>query len=421
MVPAIKVEGLGKRFRTYTADRPYTLQEAFVRGFRDLRKHSYFWALREINFDVLPGRITGVIGRNGSGKSTLLRLVGGVIEPDAGQVTVNGNIGALIDLGVGFHPELTGRENLNINAVISGLTRKETARRLDEIIHFAELEAFVDSPLRTYSTGMQMRLGFSIAIHTDPQVLLVDEVLAVGDAAFQEKCLERIAQIKQQGAALLLVSHDTSLVNRLCDEAVWLKAGEMAAKGTAEEVTRLYQADIQMETIKRTPGSKPARSTEDSGLRLLENRIGSLEMEITRVWLLDSHSQEIGALESGNPLSIELTYWAPNRVKSPIFTASIIRSDGVVCLDSSTQATGVMLPDLQGRGRIKLNLDWLALTPGRYSVEVGVFQHDWAYAYDFHSQAYPLVVVGAGGSKGVLATPQHWELLPEPESGPTGE
>ncbi len=420
MNPAIKAEGLGKRFRKYPADRPYTLQEAFVRAFRDLRQHTYFWALHEISFDVLPGKITGVIGRNGSGKSTLLRLVGGVGQPDAGRVMVDGKIGALIDLGAGFHPELTGRENLKINAVISGLTRQEASRRLDEIIQFAELEAFVDSPLRTYSTGMQMRLGFSIAIHTDPQVLLVDEVLAVGDAAFQEKCLERIDQIKEQGCAILLVSHDTSLVNRLCDEAVWLNAGEMAAQGPAEEVTQLYQADIRTETIKRTPTFKRARATEDSRLRLHENRIGSLELEITAVRLLDEHFQATGALESGGALRIELAYLAPKRVASPIFTGSVVRDDGVVCLDSSTQGAGVTLPDLEGRGRIILHLERLALTPGRYNVEVGVFQHDWAYAYDYHWQVYPLDVLGTGGGKGVLATPQRWELLPEPESGQFG-
>jgi lipopolysaccharide transport system ATP-binding protein len=409
MEPSIRVENLGKRYRKYSPHRSYTLQEIVVRGFRDFRKHPHFWALRGVNFELLPGKMTGIVGRNGSGKSTLLRVVGGVNLPEEGRVTVNGRIGALIDLGAGFHPELTGRENLLINAVISGLSRREAARRLAKIIQFAELEGFVDSPLRTYSSGMQLRLGFAIAIHTDPEVLLVDEVLAVGDASFQTKCLERIAEIKNQGCAILLVSHDTSLVSRLCDEALWLNAGQVAARGPAEEVTRLYLDDIKAESQMRSQTHPLGEAGGDQH----KNRLGTLEMEISGVWLLDENYREIKTLESGQPLKIRLAYHAPNRLASPIFTASVVRNDGMVCLDSSTQAAGMVLPDLEGRGTITLNLDRLDLAPGTYTVDVGVFPQDWAHAYDYHWQAYPLEIIGQGGGKGALLTPQHWVIKPD--------
>ena len=226
---AIVVEDLGKRFRRYPADRPRTLKETVVRGLRRTRPVDDFWALRDISFSVAPGRMVGVVGPNGAGKSTLLRLVGGVGRVDEGQVKVNGRIGALLDLGAGFHPDLTGRENVYINGVVAGLTRGQVADRFADIVEFAELEEFIDSPLRTYSTGMHMRLGFAVAVHTDPDILLIDEILAVGDLAFQRKCLDRIDQFRARGCTILLVSHDTPSLRRLGDEVLGLRRGELMA------------------------------------------------------------------------------------------------------------------------------------------------------------------------------------------------
>jgi len=241
----VMVEGLGKQFRRYHQDRPWTLQEVFQRGFRGLKPAEYFWALRQISFAIAPGRMVGVIGRNGAGKSTLLRLLGSVGRPDEGRVTVHGRIDALLDLGAGFHPDLTGRENVFISGVINGLTRREVSREFDSIVTFSELEDFIDSPLRTYSTGMPMRLAFAVATHTYPEVLLIDEILGVGDIAFQRKCLERIAHFKAEGCTIVLVSHDIGFVAKMCDEALWLHGGRVLLYGPANEFASWYIADAE--------------------------------------------------------------------------------------------------------------------------------------------------------------------------------
>jgi len=245
MRDAITVERLGKRFRLYHADRPWTLHESLLRGFQRLRPAETFWGLREVSFTVKAGRMVGVVGRNGAGKSTLLRLIGGVGRPDEGRVEVYGRVGALLTLGAGFHPELTGRENVFVNGVISGLTRAEVTRRLDSIIDFAELEQYIDRPLRVYSTGMQMRLAFSVATHTQPDLLLIDEVLGVGDYLFQRKCLDRIQQLKANGCAILLVSHEAAVIQSMCDESLWLRKGQLMSYGDSRRVVEEYLADSE--------------------------------------------------------------------------------------------------------------------------------------------------------------------------------
>ena len=239
---AVVVKDLSKQYRLYHADRPWTLHETLVRGFRRLQPREQFWALRDVSFSVAPGRVVGVIGSNGSGKSTLLRLIAGVGRADAGYINVSQRIGGLLDLGTGFHPDLTGRENVFVNGVISGLTRREVKQRFDSIVDFAELESFIDNPIRTYSTGMQMRLGFAIAIHARPEMLLIDEILSVGDHSFQRKCLDRITQFKNEGCTILIVSHDTGQISEFCDEAIWLNAGCLAASGPADAVVAQYLA-----------------------------------------------------------------------------------------------------------------------------------------------------------------------------------
>ncbi len=238
---AIFVEGLSKAFAHMHADRPMTLQEVFQRGIGRPKPANVFWALDDVSFRVGPGRIMGVIGFNGAGKSTLLRLIAGVGRPNRGRVEVRGRMRAMLDLGTGFHPELTGRENIFVSGVTSGLTRREVAERYDEIVDFSELEAIaLDDPLRTYSTGMHMRLAFSVASSFQPDILLVDEVLAVGDLRFQKKCFDRMDRFRAQGGTGLFATHAPELVARLCDEAIWLHEGRVAAHGSAGEVARAY-------------------------------------------------------------------------------------------------------------------------------------------------------------------------------------
>jgi lipopolysaccharide transport system ATP-binding protein len=240
MADLIVAKKVGKRFRRYHVDAPGSIHEALMRGFGKLRPADVFWGLRGVDFRAAPGRMIGIVGRNGAGKSTLLRLIAGVGRPDEGRIEVNGRLQALISLGAGFHPELSGRDNLMINGVTGGLTRRTVLKKFDEIVAFAEVEDFIDSPLRIYSSGMRMRLAFAIAIHSSPEILLLDEVLAVGDVAFQAKCMRRINEIKASGCTIILVCHDPGTVQRLCDEAVWMRAGKVAAHGPAESVIAAY-------------------------------------------------------------------------------------------------------------------------------------------------------------------------------------
>lgn len=411
MQNSIVVQGLSKQFSRYHADRPWTFKEAMLRGLHRMKPAERFWGLRDVSFQIAPGRMVGLIGRNGAGKSTLLRLIGGVGRPDRGKVKVQGRIGAMLDLGAGFHPELTGRENIFISGVIAGLTRNEVKKRFDSIVAFAELEQFIDNPLRTYSSGMQMRLGFAIAAHTSPDILLIDEVLAVGDLAFQNKCIERINTFKAEGCTIILVSHDESQIQQLCDEVVWLRSGQIVAHGNTEEVVKQYIAGIMQETRKRTPlDDSEFHALKGSKLRLNENRFGSQEIQITQVQLLDSEGNCAQEINTGDPLRIEIKYKAHQPICAPIFGASITREDALVCYDTSTAATGQSVPTLLDQGKITLHLDRLDLNSGCYYISVGIYESDWAYAYDYHHQVYPLYICQTGFEKGILSTPHQWEV-----------
>lgn len=405
------VRSLGKQFYRYHTYRPTTLKEALLSGLHYLKPAERFWALRDISFTVAPGQMLGLIGTNGAGKSTLLRLVGGVGRPDRGNVRVKGRIGALLDLGAGFHPDLTGRENVFVSGVVAGLSSREVAQRFDSIVEFAELQPFIDNPLRTYSTGMQMRLAFAVAVHTEPEVLLIDEFLYVGDLSFQAKCLERINQFQAQGCAILLVSHNIDEIQRLCDEVLWLRKGQMVAYGEPEVVAGQYVAEMRSETQRRTPVEQPPILTPSGAeLRVNENRFGSLEIEIIDLRLLDAAGFAITQLESGDSLRIEIKYQCHQPIYAPIFGVTISQEDGLACYDTNTATAGLSLPLIQGQGQIALKLERLDLKGGKYFVDVGVYERDWAYAYDYHWHVYPLMLHSARNDKGILHPPHSWEM-----------
>ncbi|HEU4325550.1 MAG TPA: ABC transporter ATP-binding protein [Roseiflexaceae bacterium] len=416
MPDAITVAGLGKRFLRRT-DRPTTLKETLLRGWRPAE---WRWGLRDVSFNVAPGTMLGVVGANGAGKSTLLRLIGGVGRPDEGRVVTCGRIGALLDLGAGFHPDLSGRENVQIAGVIAGLTRAELAGRFDEIVAFAELECAIDAPLRTYSSGMQMRLAFAVAVHTDPEILLIDEVLSVGDMAFQHKCVARIDQLKAQGCAIVLVSHEVDQLRRLCDQALWLREGQCAAYGAAEAVVGQYVAAMTDETRRRTPSQAHALELPSgTRLELHHNRFGSLEVTIGAVELLDASGHTTATLSAGEALRVVITCAAPQPVEGAILGVSLSRADGQICYDTSTAAAGVALPPIDGEARVTLLIERLDLAGGDYYVDVGIYARDWAYAYDYHWHAYPLNICSGPAGKGLLCPPQQWQITVSEPQGET--
>src|SRR5205809_3913465 len=264
MTAAIELVDVSKIYRRYGGRQFATLKSALLQRsiLRDLQPSDTFPALKDVSFSVPKGSTYGVIGRNGSGKSTALKLVAGITKPTSGTVRVEGRISALIELGAGFHPEISGRENVFINGIMLGLTKREIAARFDEIVDFAELTEFINAPVKTYSSGMYMRLGFAVAIHVNPDVLLVDEVLAVGDEGFTHKCLDKFAEFKRRGKTILLVTHSLGLVERFCDDALWLDAGKVRGHGDPKRIVGAYLTDIeQREEQELASGDAKARQS----------------------------------------------------------------------------------------------------------------------------------------------------------------
>jgi lipopolysaccharide transport system ATP-binding protein len=411
--PRIIAEGLGKQFKHRATQTPRTWGQLLSGSWRRARP-APFWALRDVSFSVNAGEMLGVIGPNGAGKSTLLCLLSGLSDPTTGRARINGRIGALLELGGGFVDDLTGRENAILAGVAAGLTRAEVRARLDDIVEFAEIREFFDEPVRTFSTGMRMRLAFAVAVHTEPEVLLVDEFLAVGDLAFQTKCRARIADLKDDGCAIVLVSHGIGDVRETCDRVLWLRDGRVAALDTAESVTELYQAEMHQRSLERTPAKERRRLADGRKLRRAENRLGSLEVEIARVELLSGTS-----MHSGDPFALELTYRSRQPVTAPIFVVSITREDGTVCLDTNTQGAHVSTEGLPPEGAIRFSIPRLEVGAGRYFANVGIFDAQWSHAYDYHWQVYPFTVDGSSEHKGVLAPKCRWDANPTGLATPT--
>ncbi|MCA9943248.1 MAG: ABC transporter ATP-binding protein [Anaerolineales bacterium] len=414
MKDAIIVEGLGKKFYHYSKDRPSTVLEMLARGLPGLRPERVFWGLRGIDFRISSGQIVGVIGENGAGKSTLLQLLGGVGRPDEGRVKVHGRIGGFLDLKAGLRPDLTGRENVYISGVISGLTRREVDERFDSIVDFAEIGEFIESPLRTYSTGMQMRLAFAVAAHTSPDILLIDEVLAVGDEAFRRKCFTRLEQFKEEGTTIVIVSHQVTQVRELCDEVLWLHNGHLVAHGDPEMVVGQYSTEMSM-TKKRRLRSVVSNDADADDptfrARGKKHRFGTNEMEITAVLLRDKAGDVVQSLPAGEPLTVEVVYKAPKTIAEPIFNVVITRERQVCCAVNTAGEEEVEV--VAGNGRFTLEFDRLDLVNGLYHIDVGIHAANWSHAYDYHWHLYPLeITANDGGHKGVLRPPFRWRLEP---------
>lgn len=411
MSGSVRVVDAGKQFNRYAEEGTPTLKRTMMRPLRARRPADRFWALRDISFEVESGGMLGLIGHNGSGKSTLLRLIGGVMRPDSGSVRTEGRLIGLLELNSGIHLELTGRENLMIGGVVAGMSLREVRARLDEIIDFAELGPFIDNPVRTYSAGMKLRLGFSVAVHADPGVLLIDEVLAVGDLAFQQKCLDRIRSFKKNGAAVVLATHDLAQVTAMCDRALWLKSGRIVELGDPHAVTGQYRVETESHMRRHTPESAPDLVTSDGTvLRTGINRFGSLEAEISDLRLLNREREPVAAIESGSPLTVEISYRARSRIDGLAvgLTIGTREQEDIVALTTADDRIGLPA-DAEPRS-ILLELDRLDLAPGDYVISPGLYRTDWDHAFDYHWHAYPIRVTGSEGPKGVLSPPHRWIL-----------
>jgi ABC-type polysaccharide/polyol phosphate transport system ATPase subunit len=423
-VNAIEVRAVHKVYRRYGRQKHFgTLKSALLSGgvLRQMRPDEVLQALNGVSFDVAAGRTFGIIGRNGSGKSTILKLIAGIGKPTSGIVRVNGRVSALIELGAGFHPEISGRENVFINGMMLGLTRRDIARRFDEIVSFAELEPFIDAPVKTYSSGMYMRLGFAVAINVDPDVLLVDEVLAVGDEAFTHKCLDKFAEFRRRGRTVLLVTHALDLVTRFCDEALWLDAGTARAHGDPKRVIDAYLMDVaagedaQLSNPRpRVPNPKPQSESREEGaiepedlFKASEGRWGSREVEITALDFLTSNGQPSHVFQSGDPVQIRMRVRAATMVRDFAFGIAIFTVDGVCCYGTNTHIEGAAPEELSGDGEVTLSIDRLDLVAGTYKVDVAVHRQNGA-PYDYHRLLYTLRVSSSVKDTGIFRPPHRW-------------
>jgi ABC-type polysaccharide/polyol phosphate transport system ATPase subunit len=391
----ILLEDVGRRFRVYPK-RNMTLKEAIVRR-RDL-KPTDIWALRDVSLHVEPGRSVGFVGRNGSGKTTLLRLIAGIFGPTMGRVAVGGSVGSLLELGAGFHPDFTGRENVYLSGSIYGLKRRVIDERLEEIVEFAELDRFIDFPVRTYSSGMQMRLGFAIAVHVQADVLLLDEVFAVGDEAFQRKCVARIIEFTSQGGTLCFVSHAASAVEHLCDRAVLLRGGRIEYDGDTEEALRRYHAQLADE-----------ESPPELGAGLQEWGSGEVRVAGLAVEGADGISRD--HFVSGEPISVRLLLETEHSVPPPKLSLELRDLSGAL-LGASQQDLGELgwdgTPGVVGQ--VRFAVDRLPLAEGTFQLGVTIVDAEGSHRYHRLDRAAQFLVSGADDSRGPLLFEGAWTL-----------
>jgi ABC-type polysaccharide/polyol phosphate transport system ATPase subunit len=436
-MPAIEAVDVTKVYRRYARKRQFaTLKSALLSGslIRDLSPNETFQALQGVSFVVPKGCTYAIVGRNGSGKSTMLKCVAGITKPTTGRVTVDGRISALIELGAGFHPEISGRENVFINGIMLGLSKREITRRFDEIVEFAELEDFIDAPVKTYSSGMYMRLGFAVAIHVDPDVLLVDEVLAVGDEGFTHKCLDKFSDFRRRGKTILLVTHSLGLVERFCDEALWIDQGVAKTSGDPRRVIGAYVSDVGKDEesvlaavdqrARARSDAEPASPADaeampanpvDTGeapqdmFRATEGRWGSREVEITGVSFLGADGQRRHVFQAGEPATIAVGVRAAQPVSDFVFGIGIFNAEGTCCYGTNTDLEEFVAQGLSGEGEVRFVIDALDLVEGTYKIDAAVHRRDGA-PYDYHRLLYTFRVKSRVKDVGIYRPSHAWEF-----------
>ncbi len=439
MRAAIDVSRVSKVYRRYSQRKQFaTLKSALLSRslIKNLKPDETFTALNDVNLTVPKGRTLGVIGRNGSGKSTLLKLVAGITKPSSGTVRVDGRISALIELGAGFHPEISGRENVFINGIMLGLTKREVTERFDEIVEFAEMKDFIDAPVKTYSSGMYMRLGFAVAIHVDPEVLLVDEVLAVGDEGFTHKCLDKFAEFKRRGKTILLVTHSLGLVERFCDEALWLDAGRIKGSGDPKRIVGAYITDVEHreEAELAATDARAGRTASEAIVspdeaasavlpdtpmetatgpadmfRAAEGRWGSREVEITDVTLTDGAGVAGHVFHSGERLDVKIRMRAPLAIDDFVVGLGLFNAEGVCCYGTNTYIEDLTPDRLLGDAEAVFSIEALDLVEGTYKLDVAIHKMD-GYPYDYHRLLHTFRVKSRAKDVGIYRPRHAWRF-----------
>lgn len=391
---AVSIENVSKIFRLHHEKNQY-LKTAILRGGR--AKYEDFWALKDISFEVPIGSTFGIVGANGSGKSTLLKCLAGILTPDKGKITHRGKVAALLELGAGFHPDLSGRENVFLNGVILGMTQKEIEKKFDEIVAFSGLEEFIDTPVKNYSSGMTVRLGFAIAINVEPDILVIDEVLAVGDTSFQLKSLEKIHELRNQGKTIIFVSHGLEQVEKLCETAAWIDQGNLKMVGPALDVVNEYsglsygaEENIEGETGKRW---------------------GSYEIEITDVQMLNEKGEDPKVHITGNKMVIRIHYHAHSELADVVAGIRITNAEGINIWGTNSKRRGTNFPPLHSKGIIDLEVPNLPLLEGIYDLTVDLVDWTELHSFDHWGKKRQLHVVQTNiYDEGLITTDALWKL-----------
>jgi ABC-2 type transport system ATP-binding protein/lipopolysaccharide transport system ATP-binding protein len=386
MDAAISVDGVSKRYRLYK-ERSSSLKEAVTR--RSVARYEEFWALRDVSLEIERGTVYGLVGHNGSGKSTLLRMMAGIQRPEKGKVHIRGRVSALLELGAGFHPELTGRENVFLNASILGLSRKEIEGLFDDIVDFSGLGEFIDTPVKVYSSGMYVRLGFSVAVHVHPEILIIDEVIAVGDEEFQRRCFEYLYKVRNEGVTIVMVTHGLGIVQNMCDRAAWMDHGRVRAEGPAP--------DVVFEYVKTVNEAEEARLDQEAlagaSIHTETDIDASMRpIHVEKVEFLNEQGEAVHTAITGDPLRVRMHYDARQPVERPLFSFAIENHHGLHVATPGMRPTHQTEIDISGRGYVDYQIDRLVLGPGEYTMSLAIHDAKGMVRFDHQDRAVQLRV-----------------------------
>lgn len=424
---AIEVKDIIKYFKVYS-DKGHSLKERVI--FVGRNRYQKSEVLKGITFNIKKGEAVGLIGKNGCGKSTTLKLLTRILKPNSGELKINGRVSSLIELGAGFHPDMTGRENIYINASIYGIKKKEIDRRLQDIIRFSELENFIDHPVRTYSSGMYMRLAFSIAINVDADILLIDEILAVGDAAFQTKCFNKLREIKRNGTTIVIVSHSLDQIEQICDRVIWLENGIIHLEGESKEVCKKYSqemerkriARLQKERMETQSGKQDCQNdagnmlNKDSCYNLIVDcspdvaRSGTGIVHFTKVRLMDNYNKDKRVFEYGKPLKLQLDYISSEKDIEVNFSVGISRKDWIHCYENTYEWCNNQFGKISGKGTVNFIIESLNLAEGEFFIDIRIKDKTGNFYDNVFNLVHFQVDTPVSMGKGILSMPARWEI-----------